>query len=165
MTGGDLGLTLDWYEGPRDILRPLFELADDSPRQLDDYIDHGRVLVARDASGMIVGHLQLLETATAGVTEIKSLAVDERFQQRGIGRALVERAVDAARSEGAKAVTLITAVADVEILRFYQRCGFRATAIEPDVFTPAAGYPPDLSVDGIPVRDAIRFRMELLPGG
>jgi ribosomal protein S18 acetylase RimI-like enzyme len=158
---GNRRCAVDWYDGPRGDLRALFELAEDSPRQLDDYIDRGRVLVARDGRGRIVGHLQLLETPQPGVAEIKSLAVDADVQRRGIGRGLVEHALGVCRSEGATAVTLITAVADVDNVHFYQRCGFRATAIERDAFTPATGYPPDLSVAGIPLRDAIRFTIEL----
>jgi ribosomal protein S18 acetylase RimI-like enzyme len=160
VTEGSPRCGVDWYDGPRGDLRALFELAEDSPRQLDDYIDRGRVLVARDG-GRIVGHLQLLETPQPGVAEIKNLAVDAAFQRRGIGRELVEHALGVCRSEGATAVTLITAVADVDNVRFYQRCGFRATAIERDAFTPATGYPSDLSAAGIPVRDAIRFTIEL----
>ena len=52
-------------------------------------------------------------------------------------------------------------MADIENLRFYQRCGFRAIGIERDAFTPTAGYAPDLLADGIPVRDAIRFARSL----
>jgi len=36
------------HTGPRADLRHLFELAEDSSRELDAYIDAGRVLVARD---------------------------------------------------------------------------------------------------------------------
>jgi hypothetical protein len=40
-------------------------------------------------------------------------------------------------------------------LRFYQRQGFRFRSVERDAFTPALGYPPDLVIDGIPLRDRI----------
>jgi ribosomal protein S18 acetylase RimI-like enzyme len=152
--------TIDWYEGARDALRPLFELAEDSPVQLDGYIDLGRVLVARDERGVVVGHVQLLQAGSDAV-EIKSIAVRAGSRGQGIGRALVERAVAVSRADGASAVTVTTATADVENVRFYQRCGFRAAAVEQDAFTPAKGYSPDLAVDGVPVRDAIRFDLEL----
>lgn len=152
--------TIGWHEGPRDALRPLFELAEDSPTELDGYIDQGRVLVARDETGAIVGHLQLVP-ADAEVVEIKSIAVREGSRLQGVGSELVERAVAVSRRDGARAVTVATATADVDNVRFYQRCGFRAASIERDAFTPARGYPPGLAVDGIPVRDAIRFELEL----
>ena len=34
---------IESYGGPRDSLRPLFELAEDSAAELDSYIDAGRV--------------------------------------------------------------------------------------------------------------------------
>ncbi len=152
--------TIDWYEGSRDSLRELFELAEDSTAQLDGYIARGRVLVARDETGAIVGHAQLLPDGP-GAVELKSIAVRESSQGRGIGRRLVERAVSVSRAEGAASLTVTTATADVENMRFYQRCGFRPASIERDAFTPAHGYSPGLAVDGVPVRDAIRFELAL----
>jgi GNAT superfamily N-acetyltransferase len=150
-------IAIGWYDGPRGEIRDLFELADDSPDQLDGYIELGRVLVACDESGEIVGHLQLLPTAEADVVEIKNLAVRARSRRQGVGRRLIEHALSVCRDEHVRALTLITALADIDNLHFYQRCGFRASSIEPDAFTPQRGYPEDLEVDGIPVRDAIRF--------
>ena len=155
-------LTIDWHEGPRDALRHLFELAEDSPMQLEGYIDLGRVLVARDAAGRVLGHVQLLAAGTA--LELKSIAVLEDWRGMGIGRRLVERAVAVSRDEGAASVSVATATADVENVRFYQRCGFRAASIERDAFTPDKGYSPDLAAGGIPVRDAIRFELDVERG-
>lgn len=160
-TDGSAQYTIGWHEGPRDTLRPLFELAEDSPTELDGYIDQGRVLVARDETGAIVGHLQLVP-ADAEAVEIKSIAVRKESRLQGVGSELLERAVAVSRSDGARTVTVATATADVDNLRFYQRCGFRAASIERDAFTPSRGYPPGLAVDGIPVRDAIRFELELV---
>src|SRR6266576_6116981 len=121
-----------WHEGPRAPLRHLFELADDSSTQIDSYIDLGRVLVARDARGEILGHLQLIPTASADTVELNSIAVREDHQRTGIGRRLVNRALAICREEGVQTVTVTTATADLDNLRFYQRCGFRATTIERD---------------------------------
>jgi ribosomal protein S18 acetylase RimI-like enzyme len=154
--------TIGWHQGERGQLRDLFELADDSSEQLDRYIDLGRVLVALDdRGGEVIGHLQLIPTAQPGVEEIKSLAVRADFRRRGVGRALVDRAIEACRVEQATGVTVTTAVADVDNLRFYQRCGFRASSIERDAFMPESGYRLGLSAFGIPLRDAIRFDLGL----
>lgn len=156
--------SIRWHAGPRGPLRHLFELAEDSPLELDRYIDLGRLLVARDESdGSIVGHLQLVRTGPNAL-EIKSLAVREGSRRLGVGRRLVERAVAAARTEGARTVSVTTATADLDNLRFYQRCGFRPASIERNAFTPEKGYAPDLAVDGVPVRDAIRLE-QALDGG
>jgi GNAT superfamily N-acetyltransferase len=158
------GVELRWHDGPRAQLRHLFELADDSSTQIDSYIDLGRVLVARNERGETVGHLQLIPMASPDTVELKSIAVREDHQRRGIGRRLVDRALAICRDEGARAVTVTTATADIDNLRFYQRRGFRATSIERDAFTEAKGYPPRLQANGIPVRDSITFTLALDTG-
>jgi GNAT superfamily N-acetyltransferase/quinol monooxygenase YgiN len=152
-------MRIDWYEGERSLLRALFELADDSSDQIDRYLQLGRILVVREGDE-IVGHLQLLPTGR-GATEIKSLAVRDDHRGRGIGSRLVALALTVCRSEDVRVVTVRTATVDVGTIRFYQRCGFRAAAIERDAFTAAKGYRPGLEADGIPVRDAVRFTLKL----
>jgi hypothetical protein len=51
--------------------------------------------------------------------------------------------------------TVVAAAADVGNLRFYQRQGFRMRSIERDACTPATGYPPGISIDGIGLRDRV----------
>jgi GNAT superfamily N-acetyltransferase len=142
------------YTGDREALRPLFRLAEDSPAALDSYLHDGRVLVAVTGAG-IVGHLQVVETGDPDRIELKNMAVRQDLQGRGIGRRLVEAAAAAAAATGASELVVATAAADIGNLRFYQRQGFRMRSIERDAFTPAAGYPPGLSADGIAVRDRV----------
>ena len=150
-----LRVTITWHAGDRAQLRSLFELADDSPQQLDAYIDQGRVLVAVDDEA-VVGHLQLIED------ELRSMAVVEDRQGEGIGRALIARAVEESRGAGVRTLRVATAAADIGNLRFYQRLGFRMLRVERDAFTPATGYPDDLDVDGIfPLRDRIWLTRDL----
>lgn len=151
---------IERYDGDRAPLRPLFELADDSGLVLDASIDDGEVLVARDGDE-IVGHLQLVPTKQSGVVEIKNMAVTTARQGTGIGRALIERALEVARQEGRGRVLVATGTGDVGNLRFYQRLGFRMLSIERDAFTPEWGYPERLEVDGIPLLDRVWFDREL----
>jgi N-acetylglutamate synthase-like GNAT family acetyltransferase len=154
------GLKIRWHHGDRAVLRRLFELADDSPRQLDGYIELGRILVAVD-EGLTVGHLQLVDGDSAGEVELRSLAVGEDRWRRGIGGALVERAVAECRAEGARTLLVATAAADVRNLRFYQLLGFRMLRVERDAFTVEDGYPEDLTIDGIPLRDRVWLSLSL----
>ena len=142
------------HSGPRADLRPLFELAEDSSRELDAYLDTGRVLVAYEGEAP-VGHLQLTETDDAALLEIKNMAVAEAQQGRGVGRALVEAAIALAREEGRSRLVVATAAAGTGQLRFYQRLGFRMVSIERDAFTEVTGYEPGLLVDGIELRDRV----------
>jgi ribosomal protein S18 acetylase RimI-like enzyme len=139
------------HEGDRAALLPLFRLADDSEREIAAYLPLGTVLVASEGTEL-VGHVQLIE---GDPWELKSLAVVEAHRGTGLGRQLVEAGLGHARARGARRVILATGAADTHLLRFYQRLGFRLDRIERDAFTPAAGYPPDLRVDGIPLLDRV----------
>jgi GNAT superfamily N-acetyltransferase len=148
------------YHESRESLRELFELAEDSARELESYLHAGRVLVARLA-GEPVGHVQVVETGHATEAEIRSLAVRASHRHRGIGRALVAAATRLAREAACSTLVVATATADIGNLRFYQRLGFRMRSIDRDVFTPSAGYPPGLRSDGIEVRDRVWFELRL----
>ncbi len=144
------------YTGSHRDLAWSFREAEDSERQLDAYIDLGRVWVARTPSGDVVGHLQAVPRAE-DTWEVTSTAVSESSRGHGIGRLLLEHSVDEARSAGVTRVILATATADVGNLRFYQRCGFRMTHVVQDAFTSYEGYPDGIEVDGIPLRDQVWF--------
>ena len=142
------------HRGPRSELRWLFELAEDSAQELDAYIERGRVFIALEGEE-VVGHLQLTDTGDPVEVEVKNMAVDSGHQGRGIGRALMEAAIELARGEGRARLLVATAAADAGNLRFYQRLGFRIRSVERDAFTPATGYGPGLLIDGIELRDRV----------
>ena len=142
------------YSGPREDLRGLFELAEDSPTQLDAYLHAGRVLVAV-AGTHLIGHLQLIDTAQPMRAEIKNMAVHAELQGRGVGALLVRAAVELLTAESVTSLAVATAAADVGNLRFYQRQGFRMRSVERNAFGPTTGYPPGIAVDGIPLRDRV----------
>ena len=153
-------VTIEEYAGSHRDLEWSFRLAEDSDQQLDSYIDLGRVWVARTGDGDLVGHLQAVQREST-VWEVVNTAVAEQARGQGVGRALLERAVDEARTAGAARVILATATADVGNLRFYQRCGFRMTRVVPDAFGPETGYPEPIWVDGILLRDQVWFEQGL----
>jgi GNAT superfamily N-acetyltransferase len=142
------------YPGDRDRLRWLFELAEDSSAQLDSYLAAGRVLVAV-AGTEIVGHLQLVDPGRPGQVEIKNMAVRAELQGLGIGARLVRAAADLATADGATALIVATAAADVGNLRFYQRQGFRMRSVDRDAFSSATGYPAGIRIEGIELRDRV----------
>lgn len=145
---------IDWYDGDRRPLRHLFEEAEDSAKQLDSYIGDGLLLVAR-AGDEILGYLQLVDTVHAGEIELKSMAVVTQHRGAGIGTRLVEEAIAFSRAKGYARMTVATATADIDNLRFYQRRGFRLDSIEPDAFNTAAGYLSGIAIDGIPLNDRV----------
>jgi ribosomal protein S18 acetylase RimI-like enzyme len=153
-------IRIEPYSGPRDELRALFELAEDSSVQLSSYIGAGEVLVARSGKD-VVGHVQLTGGEGPGQLEIKSVAVAPPHQHRGVGRRLVEAALGIARERGYASVRVATATADVDNVRFYQRLGFRLRTIDRDAFDAASGYEPGLRIDGIALRDRVWLDLDL----
>jgi GNAT superfamily N-acetyltransferase/catechol 2,3-dioxygenase-like lactoylglutathione lyase family enzyme len=151
--------TIEWFEGSRAALADLFALADDSPVRVRGYRDLGRVVVARDGTG-VIGHLQLIAGERGDEAEVKSIAVREDRQGAGVGRMLLDRAVAICRQENRSTLLVATAAADTRVLRFYQLLGFRLLRVERDVFTPEAGYP-EIDVDGVPLRDQVWLSLSL----
>ena len=151
---------VEQHSGARADLRSLFELAEDSPSQLDSYLEGGRVLVAIQGD-KVIGHLQLTETDLASEVEIKNMAVLASCRRRGVGRMLIATAIELARQQSRRTIRVATAAADLENLRFYMQLGFRMRSIEPDVFTPATGYDPPACVDGVELRDRVWLDLPL----
>jgi GNAT superfamily N-acetyltransferase len=155
-----MDIAIEQHTGSHRDLAWSFRQADDSHELLDAYIDLGQLWVARAAGGEVIGHLQVVPRDEE-VWEVTNTAVVESHRGRGIGRALLERAVEVAGAAGALRLILATGAADVGNLRFYQRCGFRMTRVVQDVFTPDNGYPPGLEIDGIPLLDQVWFERDL----
>jgi ribosomal protein S18 acetylase RimI-like enzyme len=148
------------HTGSREVLRALFEEAEDSAQELDAYLEEGEVLVAR-AGDRVVGHLQLTEAGSGGDLEIKNMAVDAAHRGRGIGRRLIRAAIDRARTQRRSRLVVATAAADVGNLRFYQRAGFRLRSVERDAFTTATGYATGTLIDGVALRDRVWLDLRL----
>lgn len=142
------------FEGDRRALLDLFHAADDSVSQIMSYIALGDVLVAT-AGDRIVGHIQIVGGDEAYACEIKSLAVAQDSQRRGVGSALIAAALRRADEGGCRRIVVATAAADIGNLRFYQRRGFRMTRVVRDAFGPEKGYAEGIAVDGIVLRDQV----------
>jgi GNAT superfamily N-acetyltransferase len=153
-------MLIDLYADDRAALLPLFRLADDSEQQIAAYRDEGAIYVAREGDDLI-GNVQIVATGQLDTLEINTIAVAENRQGQGIGGRLVKAAIDHCRQTGANRLTVATATAGIANLRFYQLAGFRFHTIVRDAFGPDKGYPPDIIIDGIPLRDQIVLDMAI----
>ncbi len=68
-----------------------------------------------------------------GTWELRKMYLAAAERGRGLGRALLQRAMDEARRRGAVRITLETATALTEALRLYERAGFRRQPFAPHV--------------------------------
>ncbi|MCZ8172633.1 MAG: GNAT family N-acetyltransferase [Brevundimonas sp.] len=110
------------------------------------FLSRNCLWVAHDG-GEVAGFLAA--TVVAGNFHIRELSVDQRVQGRGLGRALIEAALDAARQRGFAAATLTTFRDVPWNAPFYARCGFRM--LPPAELTPAlAAILADEQAHGLP---------------
>jgi ribosomal protein S18 acetylase RimI-like enzyme len=94
--------------------------------------DPNHVLAVADAGGRVVGVLQLTflpyltyQGSWRALIEGVRVASDQRSS--GIGRQLIEWAVDRARAHGCRIVQLTSDKSRADAIRFYERLGFVAS--------------------------------------
>lgn len=135
----------------------LLLLADPSREIVEDYVDRGECFVAA-ADKDIIGVYILLPTRPETV-ELVNVAVSEKFHGKGIGKKLVEDAVEEAKRKGYKTIEVGTGNSSIGQLVLYQKCGFRISGIDIDFFV--RHYPEEIFENGIQCRDMIRLSQDL----
>jgi GNAT superfamily N-acetyltransferase len=151
----EASVRIEEFTGDRTDLLPSFRLADDAEERIAAYLPLGRIWVARDGAAL-VGHAQAVPHGET-VWEVTNIAVADARHGQGIGRSLLARVHEEARTAGITRIELATAAADTGAIRFYQRCGYRLLRVVRDAFVPATGYPEEHLIDGIPLRDQVWF--------
>jgi GNAT superfamily N-acetyltransferase len=94
---------------------------DDPGSGFDGYLEHARMWVA-ERRGSVVGLVGLVMHGRQA--EIEPVVVSFDIRGQGIGRALVETAVEAARADGARQVKASPVARNALALRFFHRLGF-----------------------------------------
>ncbi|MDU0075293.1 MULTISPECIES: GNAT family N-acetyltransferase [Bacillus] len=142
---------------PDEALYELLLLADPSKEIVDDYLVRGECYTAW-TSDELAGVFVLLKTRPKTV-EIVNIAVKESMHNNGIGRKLIEEAVNKAKQMGAATIEIGTANSSIGQLALYQKCGFRLQAIDHDFFI--RHYEEEIFENGIQCRDMIRLYLDL----
>ncbi|MFK8400447.1 GNAT family N-acetyltransferase [Pseudomonas sp. BGr12] len=136
---------------------PLLLKADPSREQLESYLPDSRLLALNEAD--CVRGVLTLTPREPGVAEITSLAVEDEWQERGLGRRLLLAAIEQAREAGLQRLTIATGNSSLAQLGLYQRLGFRIVGIETDHFV--RHYSEPIYENGIQCRDQIRLALDL----
>jgi GNAT superfamily N-acetyltransferase len=83
---------------------------------------------------------------------------------RGVGSALVQAVIDAAREARCARLWLITTNDNLAALRFYQKRGFHLVAVHRDALDESRRLKPQIpliGMEGIPLRDEIELELRL----
>jgi GNAT superfamily N-acetyltransferase len=149
---------------PRDhhLVIPLLLLAEPSLPALRWSLANLSDAVYRfDLDGALVGAATMRWSgAPEEPSELVELAVAAERQGRGVGRQVVAWLVGEARRRGRRAVEVGTRSTSLANIAFYQKCGFRPAEVRRDYFW---YYPEPVVEHGIPVRDMLVFRYDLVP--
>lgn len=97
-----------------------------------------------------------------GACEVTSL--DSTRPAQGVGTALMEAAIGAARAAGCRRLWLITTNDNLNALRFYQKRGLALVAVYPNALALSRQLKPEIPLvghDGIPLRDEIELELVL----
>lgn len=94
--------------------------------------DPDNTVYVAELEGQVVGTFQLtfirqLSYTGSLVAQVESVYVSSGARSQGIGRSMLEWAIDAARQRGALRIQLTTNGKRERAHRFYERLGFRAT--------------------------------------
>jgi GNAT superfamily N-acetyltransferase len=103
-------------------------------RLIVDAPDRGRIFLAR-TDGEVVGMVSLLFTvstaAGAAACWLEDMIVRPDRRRKGLGSRLLRHALEYAKANGFVRVTLLTDQVNAEAIRFYERHGFRRSAMIP----------------------------------
>jgi ribosomal protein S18 acetylase RimI-like enzyme len=96
--------------------------------------------------------------------QMEIVSLDSFLRRKGIGAALLGKAVDLARKKRLKRVWLVTTNDNLGALKFYQKRGFTIARIYPDAVRFARKVKPSIPLigrEGIPLRDEIELEKEI----
>jgi ribosomal protein S18 acetylase RimI-like enzyme len=113
-----------------------------------------------EQAGRVIG----LATYCLEKTSCKLLSLDSLVEGQGVGTALLEAVIEAARLAGCRRFSLVTTNDNLSALRFYQRRGFRLTNLRPGAVDEARKIKPSIPLTGehgIPIRDELEMETDL----
>lgn len=131
--------------------------ADPSPAKVEGYLKRGECYLGLD-HGSVIAVYVLLPTRPQTV-ELVNLAVREERQGMGLGKQMVQHAIETAKGQGYRVMEVGTGNSSVGQLALYQKCGFRIVGIDLDFFT--RHYPELIYENGIHCRDMLRLTQDL----
>ena len=142
-------------EGKKRYL-PLLLLGDEQESMIDRYLEEGALYIWKE--GEETAGVCVVTDQGNGVLELKNIAVDPRFQRRGIGRAMIEAL--AKRYRGSYRVPLEGTGEAPSTLGFYQHCGFTYSHRVKDFFLQ---YDHPIVEEGVQLKDMVYFQRTLEP--
>ena len=118
-----------------------------------------------EVDGVFAGLLTL--NMVEGGWQCEVITLSSRSPAHGVGAALLAAAEEHARTQGCKRIYLTTTNDNAHAIRFYQRRGWRFSALYKGIVDRVRQIEPSyplLGLDGIQIRDEIEFERWLVDG-
>lgn len=144
---------IKFLKEPKNAPVHLLLLADPSEEKIKTYLNKSICAVA-SLDGDIVG-VYVLIFLRKTVAEIKNIAVAEKFQGRGIGKKLLQHAIDFCRNNGLRQLKIATGNSSIGQIALYQQMGFEITTINKNYFV--KNYTQPIVENGIQCKHQIVF--------
>jgi len=130
----------------------------------EEMIVHGQVFRTDRLEGYVAGNWLGLITYYILDHECEVMSLNSLEEDKGIGGALLDRVVAEAKEKSCRRVFLSTTNDNLRALGFYQRRGFRITALHPGALDEVRKLKPALpriGLNQIPLRDEIELELSL----
>lgn len=148
---------IDFEQVNEDYPYELLLLADPSKELVDSYLKNGICYIVK-IKDLAVGTFVLFEFSEKQF-EIKNIAVDPKYQSKGIGKRILYFAIDNAKNRNAKSLDIATGNSSLHQLSLYKSVGFKIHSIEKDFFL--KNYDNLIFENEIQCKDKIILRLEL----
>lgn len=146
----------DWME---DILQRWWEST--------TIITRGRIFNVKELPGLIAFYQHNpigLLTYHIENSDCEIVSLNSALDGIGVGTELLSAVKDIAIQAGCRRIHLITTNDNLGAIRFYQKRGYRLTAIHPNAMDRSRALKPEIpiiGIDGIPIRDEIEMELRL----
>jgi len=105
-------------------VEPYEKILNVDPEDYSTFIDNPKkTIFLADVGGIPAGQVKIVPWWNKFAC-IEELTVDTEFRGRGVGRALLNRAIEWAREQNYPGVTLETQTNNVPAVKLYEKCGF-----------------------------------------
>lgn len=131
-------------------LKTLLLEADPDWVAIEAYLFNSDMFVMLNQQAQIIAQLCLCKSDAQA--EIKNLAVDAGYQGQGLAKTLIQHAIEYTKQLKMHTLWVKTGNSSLDQLALYQKCGFRMSYIERDVFR---DYPAPIYENGIRCLDQV----------
>lgn len=139
----------------------LLLLADEDRQAIDKYIHQSVLMFAKTPDETEPIGILALNEINENVLEIKNIAVLQSHQKQGVGRALIESAINYAKEHNYIDLIVGTGDQNYDLFSFYKKMGFEPYGVRANFFT--ENYKQPIIENGHPLKDMIMFKLLLEP--